>query len=426
VGTPIAGQWDDIGWLRNNAIPIRCVDPGSGFDDLQALKPLFEGAKIVGLGESAHGVREFYTLKHRLIEFLVVELGFTALALEASFAGCQPINDYVRHGIGDRAVVLTGQHYMAWDTEEFAALLDWLRDHNKDVPDDRKVAFYGLDTGFNSVGRQAVGEFLARVAPDRLTSAEATFAVLRDLESKWPFRLDDTDATSISGCHERLGELLDYLSDVSGRLAASSSPTEVDRIREFVRVMRQWTEPGFARSRHMGENLVQIVQRERPDAKFIVWQANAHVGRRMLFHDETSLGDVAQDTYGGAYRPFALEFGEGCFLTRTLTASNEPSELVETVMTSPPEGSLPWYLSQVGADVFALDARGSTTGTGHEQWLTMELPEHGCMWYYTDPSTLYHAAKVAQHYDGLFFVQHITAARPTDQAMRGAALGERF
>ena len=69
MGTPIAGQLDDIGWLRNNAIPIRCVDPGSGFDDLQALKPLFEGAKIVGLGESAHGVWEFYTLKHRLIEF---------------------------------------------------------------------------------------------------------------------------------------------------------------------------------------------------------------------------------------------------------------------------------------------------------------------------------------------------------------------
>jgi hypothetical protein len=48
------------------------------------------------------------------------------------------------------------------------------------------------------------------------------------------------------------------------------------------------------------------------------------------------------------------------------------------------------------------------------------------MWYYTEPSTLYHDAKIAQHYDGLFFVQHITAARPTSNAIQGAGRAERF
>jgi erythromycin esterase len=149
VETPAEGL-DVVGWLRNSAIRIGSLDPGSGFADLDALRPLFEGARIIGLGESAHGVREFYRLKHRLVKFLVEELGFTAIALEASYAGCQPINDYILHGVGDRAVVLTGQHYMAWDTEEFTALLDWLRAHNEDAAEDRKVAFYGLDTGFKS------------------------------------------------------------------------------------------------------------------------------------------------------------------------------------------------------------------------------------------------------------------------------------
>ena len=31
----------------------------------------------------------------------------------------------------DRAAVLTGQGYVVWDTEEFAAMLDWLRAHNR-------------------------------------------------------------------------------------------------------------------------------------------------------------------------------------------------------------------------------------------------------------------------------------------------------
>jgi erythromycin esterase-like protein len=190
--------------------------------------------------------------------------------------------------------------------------------------------------------------------------------------------------------------------------------------------MWQWTERGSERSRHTGDNLVQILKRERPETKIVLWAANAHIGRRMVFHDGTSLGDVAANTYGADYRQFALEFGEGRFQSRTLTPDNQHSDLVETVMTSPPDGSLPGYLAQVGIDVFAVDTRSSTAASGPERWLTSELREHGCMWYYTEPSTLYHDAKVAQHYDGLFFVQQITAARPTSNAMQGVGRGEGF
>jgi hypothetical protein len=55
-----------IGWLRYNVIPVRYLESGRGFADLQALKPLFDGAKIVGLCESADAEREFNRLKHRL------------------------------------------------------------------------------------------------------------------------------------------------------------------------------------------------------------------------------------------------------------------------------------------------------------------------------------------------------------------------
>jgi hypothetical protein len=48
------------------------------------------------------------------------------------------------------------------------------------------------------------------------------------------------------------------------------------------------------------------------------------------------------------------------------------------------------------------------------------------MWCYTEPSTLYDEAKIAQHYDGIFFVQHIAAVRPISNALQGAERGERF
>src|SRR6266540_48671 len=101
-----------IRWLQQNAIPIQHIEAGHGFADLQPLKTLLQDVKVVGLGETTHGTREFFQFKHRLLEFLVTEMDFTAFAIEASYASCQPINDFVLHGTGDLAAVLTGPGYV--------------------------------------------------------------------------------------------------------------------------------------------------------------------------------------------------------------------------------------------------------------------------------------------------------------------------
>jgi erythromycin esterase len=87
--------------------------------------------------------------KHRLFEFLVIEMGFTVFALEASSAACQPLNDDIVSDIGDLDVALTNQHYVVWDIEEMAALVKWLHSHNQGVPDARRVHFYGVDFSYN-------------------------------------------------------------------------------------------------------------------------------------------------------------------------------------------------------------------------------------------------------------------------------------
>ena len=62
-------------WLRENAIPFNTTEPGSGFDDLMPLKEIIGDARIVALGEATHGTREFFQMKHRMLEFLVKEMG---------------------------------------------------------------------------------------------------------------------------------------------------------------------------------------------------------------------------------------------------------------------------------------------------------------------------------------------------------------
>jgi len=91
-----------IAWLQQNALPIQHIDVGSSCSDLQPLKQILKDVKVVGMGETTHGTSEIYRLRHRLLEFLVTEMNFDTITLESSFAACQPINEYVLYGKGDR------------------------------------------------------------------------------------------------------------------------------------------------------------------------------------------------------------------------------------------------------------------------------------------------------------------------------------
>jgi erythromycin esterase-like protein len=63
-------------------------------------------ARIVSLGEATHGSREFFQLKHRMLEFLASEMGFSIFSIEANLPETYRMNDYVLEGKGDPAQLL--------------------------------------------------------------------------------------------------------------------------------------------------------------------------------------------------------------------------------------------------------------------------------------------------------------------------------
>jgi erythromycin esterase len=77
---------------------------------------LIGDARIVSLGEATHGSREIFQLKHRMIEFLASEMGFTIFAIEANMPEAYRVNDYVLNGTGDQQL-LRGMLLDGWDTE---------------------------------------------------------------------------------------------------------------------------------------------------------------------------------------------------------------------------------------------------------------------------------------------------------------------
>jgi erythromycin esterase len=159
-----------VSWIRASAVPAAGVEAGMGFADLEPLRGIVGDARIVSLGEATHGTREFFQLKHRLLEFCVSELGFTIFGIEASYPECLRVNDYVRYGMGNSAEALTGTRYWTWDTEEVLSLIEWMRVWNQ--AHEPQVKFYGFDMQFPTEAALAVLDYLKRVAPDLAATSE--------------------------------------------------------------------------------------------------------------------------------------------------------------------------------------------------------------------------------------------------------------
>jgi erythromycin esterase-like protein len=151
-------------WVRASAIRLATPVAGHGFDDMQPLKKVVGDARIVALGEATHGTREFFQLKHRMLEFFATQMGFTIFSIEANMPEAYRLNDFVLNGQGDPAKLIKGMYFWTWDTEEVLDMVLWMRDFNKSGKG--RVEFTGFDMQTPNVANQIVRDFVAKADPE--------------------------------------------------------------------------------------------------------------------------------------------------------------------------------------------------------------------------------------------------------------------
>lgn len=175
---PLPAQLD---WLRANIIGVKAVDAGTGFADLQKLKVAIGNARIVSLGESTHGSREIFQMKHRLTEFLASELGFTIFSIEANMPEAYRVNDYVLRGTGDPKALLKGMYFWTWNTEEVLAMIEWMRQFN--ASGKGRIQFTGFDMQTATVAMDTVQAFLGKADPAYADQVRSIYSEARSVRS---------------------------------------------------------------------------------------------------------------------------------------------------------------------------------------------------------------------------------------------------
>ncbi|WP_257306465.1 erythromycin esterase family protein [Geothrix campi] len=404
---------ETLAWIKQKAIPLQGVEAGRGFSDMQPMRALVGDATVVGLGEATHGTREFFQLKHRMLEFLATEMGFTVFAIEANLPEAFAVDDYVVTGKGDPAKALAGLYFWTWNTEEVLDMIRWMRRYNEDPAHLKKLRFYGVDMQTETVAYAEAKAWLDIVDP-----AEAGhLAAIRTAMVKLPAwnnakRTDDAQAAwrSIAQGLEALIVRLD---------GKSLSEGDVNRQRQNIRVLAQFAamqaEVGrgnHVRDESMAANLRWIQAREQ-GAKVVLWAHNGHIS----FHPgsiggDNSLGWHLRQRLGKAYLPIGFAFSEGGFQAISGDSSHQGLRVFEV---KPLEvGTLDAALAATGHPVLALDLRSRPSSGPVKRWLASPQGSWsiGAMFRERQAASYLVKQPIVDAYDAILFVKRTTSARP--------------
>lgn len=410
--------------IQRSAFHLATLQAGHGFDDLHPFAHVVGDARIVALGEATHGTREFFLLKHRLVEFLVAELGFNVFAIEANWPESEVVNEYVLYGKGDPAAALAGLRFWTWDTEEVLALIEWMRSWNARQGQVRPVRFAGIDAQFPSHAVSLVREYLRTVDP----GFEGTIApVLEQIEALDLFGEHGDDDTE-RHLSEAIRELGARLGAEQSLYTARSSSRAWSEALQHVRILCQIDEQRHAvdsavrfdvRDRAMADNVDHIVGDGVPDARVIVWAHNGHITKdsRGLFDpDVMTMGRVLSERHGDRYLAVGFAFGTGSFQA-IVDADSDAAKLDEVHVGAPQDGCFDAVLMGAARTPgFLLDMRqqaGELTEWLHREQLSRET---GAVFR---PEEDMHARVIpAARYDALAFVRHTTRARPNPTGHR--------
>lgn len=125
MATGFSPTAQESAWLQQNHRKIRSLVFDRDFADLAFLRQELAGKRIVQLGESSHGSREFNQIKVRLVKYMHQELGYNVLAFESSLIGCQlQDQEYLaRRSVVPRQACVFG----VWATQEVDELFRYIQ-----------------------------------------------------------------------------------------------------------------------------------------------------------------------------------------------------------------------------------------------------------------------------------------------------------
>jgi erythromycin esterase len=416
VSHPSASRAEVVSWIRSHAIPVSIDAAGGAFVDAGLLTGLIGSARVVGVGEATHGTSEFFRFKARLFEFLVEEMSFTVIGVEASWSDSLAVDDFVRDGTGDPEAAVLGMKFWTIGTEEVLELVRWMRAYNADPRHERKLRFAGFDMQSVEEPSRRLAAYLKDVDPavghDELATLE-TLATVDTLPDR--SRAAEICARSILP----VADLGRRLSERKAQYVARSGHAGWRRAVGCARILGQAIQlHGVGNSRRirdqkMAENVEWILNEEGLGTRMMLWAHNSHVSAAPENGGPWSMGSHLRETFGSRYFVIGQAFGEGGFVARDGQDSGQPSgggRLGPFAVGPAEPGSLDGTLAATGVSAFVVPVGEKAGSAG--RWLHSAQTMRAIGSTFSGEGKMGRVIVPAIDYDAIAFFQKTTPARP--------------
>ena len=362
---PYEANEAEIAWLKDNSLPLRTVEAENGFDDLEPLKQLIGDARIVALGENTHGTSEVFKMKHRLVEYLSSEMGFTIFSIEANMPEAYRINEYVLHGKGDARKLLSGMYFWTWNTQEVLDMMEWMRKFNAEKKG--TIQFTGFDMQFYPVAMENLVNFAEKYGDELKLEVDSLSLLMENVPFQKQYR--EVNKEELQTCLQKCNEIHSYLKQHLSN-DAQVSQAEVNWALQNLRIIQQFLElkenasgDYTFRDKCMAENVSWILD-SNPGSKIILWAHNGHI-----YYQKGAMGRFLSDQFGDDYYAIGFLSGSG---TYTAVKKNGGVSNANVFVESKP-GSFEYNFSRTGVPMFFFDFTGVDENEPHSLWLTTKM-----------------------------------------------------
>jgi erythromycin esterase len=416
VSNPSASRAEVVSWIQSHAIQVSIDARDGAFADAGVLTRLIGSARVVGVGEATHGTSEFFRFKARLFEFLVEEMGFTVIGVEANWSDCLAVNDFVRDGTGDPEAAVLGMNFWTIGTEEVLELVRWMRAYNADPRHERKLRFAGFDMQFADEASRRLTAYLKDVDPafghDELATLE-TLAAVDTLPDR--SRAAEICARSIPS----VADLGRRLSERKAQYLARSGDAGWRRAVGCARILGQAIQlqaigqSRKLRDQKMAENVAWILDDEGLGTRMMLWAHNSHVSAALENGGPASMGSHLRETFGSRYFVIGQAFGEGGFVARDGRDSGQPSgggKLGPFTIGPAEPGSLDGTLAATGISAFVVPVGEKAGSAG--RWLHSAQTMRAIGSTFSGEGKMGRVIVPAIDYDAIAFFQKTTPAKP--------------
>ncbi|MDR2040241.1 MAG: erythromycin esterase family protein [Bacteroidales bacterium] len=344
----------EIAWLNKHIYPLRTFNPAESDDsDMEIIGKLTENIEILGLGESTHGSKEIFMMKHRILKYMCEKKGFNIFSIEANMPESYKLNQYIIDGEGDPVELIKGMYFWTWRTREVLDMVNWMKDHNQIRKN--KLYFTGFDMQFFEGAIRELDTFFQ--------SDKKTLGILSELfdvlfKIKHESRQNRGNVSLSEDQKEKIDGMITTIREAIEK--SGSGQAKTDWARQNARIIEQFLDKNYlSRDKYMAENLMWI-KKQNPETGIVAWAHNGHVKKTGKM-----MGEYLSRSLGEQYVSIGFAFHDGNY---TAVGSNG----LNTYEAQPSYiGTYEYFFNAVDAPIFLLDLKkAKEEDNDASRWLT--------------------------------------------------------